>query len=290
MASILAIGTATLDIVNEVASYPEEDAEVRALRHTVRRGGNATNTLVVLSQLGHVCEWAGVWVDEPDARILRADLERFAIGMQYCRRVSEGKVPTSYITSSRASGSRTIVHYRELPELDFSSFCVIPLERFDWLHCEARNVVETRRMLAFAHRRHPGLPISVEVEKPREGVEALYPYARLLLFSRSFASDRGETPESLLRSIGAGLDQADLVCTLSEAGALGLSRSGEALSSTAYPPPQLVDTIGAGDTFNAGMIDALLRQESLARAMDFACRLAGQKCGQVGLDGLGREQ
>jgi ketohexokinase len=288
MASILAIGVATLDIINEVAAYPGEDAEVRALSHTVRRGGNATNTLVVLSQLGHACEWGGVWVDEPEARIVRADLERYAIGMQYCQRVAEGKLPTSYIVSSRASGSRTIVHYRNVPEFDFVSFRAIPLERFDWLHFEARNVAETHRMLDFARRRHPNLPISLEVEKPRDGVDALFPYARLLLFSSAFAAERRETPESLLRRIGNETQTADLVCTMSGDGAIGLSRTGEVLSSAAYPPAELIDTIGAGDTFNAAMIDALARRKTLAEAMEFACRLAGHKCGQAGLDGLGQ--
>ena len=83
MATVLAVGIATVDVINVVASYPVEDDEVRALSHSVRRGGNATNTLVVLSQLGHVCEWAGVWVDEPDAEIVRADLDRnrFSTGL-----------------------------------------------------------------------------------------------------------------------------------------------------------------------------------------------------------------
>ena len=60
MAHVLAVGVATLDIINEVESYPPEDGEVRALAQAIRRGGNASNTLVVLSQLGHSCEWAGV--------------------------------------------------------------------------------------------------------------------------------------------------------------------------------------------------------------------------------------
>ena len=43
MAHILAIGIATLDIVNTLDGYPAEDDVVRALRQRVSRGGNATN-------------------------------------------------------------------------------------------------------------------------------------------------------------------------------------------------------------------------------------------------------
>jgi len=288
MARILAVGIATLDFINEVASYPPEDAEVRALSHSVRRGGNATNTLVVLSQLGHGCEWAGVWAEEPDARIVRADLERYDIGMRYCRRVLQGKIPTSYITYSRATGSRTIVHYRDLPEFDFRSFAQIPLHTFDWIHFEGRNVPETLRMMAHVRGECPGVPVSLEVEKHRDGIEALFPYADMLLLSKSFADRCGAPPELLLKTLGGRLPQADIVCALAQRGAVGLSRDGQLVYSASCPPRQLLDTVGAGDTFNAALIDAVLRGESLEASQDYACRLAGAKCGQRGFDGLGR--
>lgn len=289
MARVLAVGIATLDFINEVASYPPEDAEVRALSHSVRRGGNATNTLVVLSQLGHSCEWAGVWVDEPEARIVRADLDHYGIGMRYSRRMLQGKLPASYITYSRATGSRTIVHYRDLPEFDYRSFAQIPLQTFDWVHFEGRNVPETLRMMDRLRCEFPGLPVSLEVEKHREGIDALFPYADLLLFSKAFADHSGVTPEVLLQTLGRKLPHAAIVCALSERGALGLSRNGRLMSAAACPPRELVDTIGAGDTFNAAVIDALLRGESLGASLVYACRLAGAKCGQQGFDGLNRD-
>ena len=286
MARVLAVGVATLDIINEVECYPAEDGEVRALAQEVRRGGNASNTLVVLSQLGHRCEWAGVTLEEPAAETVFRELERYAIGSRYCRRLSQGKMPTSCVTVSRATASRTIVHYRDLPEYDYEAFGAIPLEEFDWLHFEGRDVAQTLLMMQRVRAQRPGLPVSLEVEKPRQDIETLFPHADLILFSAAVARHHGYSAAELLSEAQKQAVNADLVCTLGAEGAVARSREGELIRSRAFPPQQLVDTLAAGDTFNAAMIDALLRGVPLADGLRFACRLAGNKCAQAGLHGL----
>src|SRR3569833_1589257 len=166
MARILGIGIATLDIISRVDGYPPEKSKVRACAQRVSRGGNCTNTLVVLSQLGHHCSWGGGLVDEPDASHIVADLDAHAIDLTPVRRLPKGKVPTSYITLNQRNGSRSIVHYLDQPEYDFAAFATIDLGACDWLHFEGRNIDETARMLAHARRTQPHIPRSVEIEKP----------------------------------------------------------------------------------------------------------------------------
>ena len=288
MARILGIGIATLDIINSVDGYPHEDAEVRALAQRQCRGGNATNSLVVLSQLGHRCAWGGVLADEPDAARIIDDLTGFGIELGPVRRIARGKVPTSYIALNQRNGSRTIVHYRDLPEYGYADFQTIALDDFDWLHFEGRNIDETARMLKHAHTVQPGTPRSLEIEKARPDIERLFPAATLLLFSRHYVRARGiDDPARFLHDMHQRTPHADLVLAWGEAGAYGVSRAGQLAHSPAFPPTRLVDTLGAGDPFNAGIIDAYLRRQTLSEALESACRLAGRKCGAAGLNFLG---
>jgi len=285
MPHILGIGIATLDVINSVDGYPAEDNEVRAQNQELRRGGNCTNTLVVLSQLGHRCAWGGVLAAEPDSSHIRADLERHDIDLAAVRTLDHGKVPTSYITLNRRNGSRTIVHYRDLPEFGYEDFAAIDLRGYDWLHFEGRNVAATRCMLEKARELAPAVPRSVEIEKPRADIEQLFPHADVLLFSRHFATSRAyDDPQRFLGDIAGQTPGVIRTLTWGEAGAYALDRDGRLFHSPAYPPPQLVDTLGAGDTFNAGIIDALLRDMTVAEALQRAGQLAGRKCGQPGLD------
>jgi len=287
MARILAVGIAALDIITTVDGYPPEDTEVRALTRRIARGGNATNTLVALSQLGHACAWAGTLGDGEGAQVILDDLRRHRIATAACPVYRGASPPTSYIVVSAATGSRTIVHYRDLPELTSTDFAAVDLAGVDWVHFEGRNVPETRRMLERVRRDRPGLPCSLEVEKPRPEIEGLLGLVDVVLFSRHYARARGHgEPARLFAALRPRAPAATLVCAWGEAGASATSAAGGACESPAFPPVRVVETVGAGDVFNAGCIDALVRGVPLEQALVAACRIAGRKCGQLGLEGL----
>ena len=69
-------------------------------------------------------------------------------------------------------------------------------------------------------------------------------------------------------------------------GAWAIEADGTLHHAPAVSPPAVIDTLGAGDTFNAGMIGALAAGHSLKESLDAACRLAGWKVGQIGFGGL----
>lgn len=288
MSNILGIGIATLDIINTVANYPVEDSKNRVLQRRINRGGNAANTLVVLSQLGHQCAWGGVVTDKPDGQFVVADLHAHHIDTRACRLEKHADMPTSYILLNQRNGSRTIVHYRNLPEFTYADFQTIDLSNFEWLHCEGRNVTDMVRMLQWTHHVKPSLTISVEIEKPRPAIERLFKEADILLFSHAFAHYCGyDDGAAFLQAQRQQIPQAQLICAWGSHGAYALDTDNRALYSPAYPPLQVVDTLGAGDTFNAGIIDGLCRHQDLATTLAAACRLAGKKCGHIGLDSLG---
>ena len=286
-AQLLGIGNATLDIIHLVDSYPNENDEIRCRRRDIRRGGNAANTLVVLSQLGVSCSWAGTLVDNEEGALIRDDLVSHGVDTGCCRYVEQGSVPVSSILVNAGSGSRTIIHYRDMPEYAAQDFESIDLAAFDWLHFEGRNVAETRLMLERVRRLYPAMQVSIEIEKPREGIDSLFAYADVLLFSRVYAKALGyREPLSLLHAVQERFPQALLFCAWGDEGAAALDRQGRTFLHEAVVPDVVVDTLGAGDTFNAGIISACMDGLDAEASLALACRLAGKKCGQSGFDDL----
>ena len=285
MASVLAIGVATLDLVFQVDHFPSEDEEMRAGALCRQRGGNATNALVVLSQLGHHCSWAGNLADDANAQLILDDLATYSIDSAYCTHSIASQTPLSAVFLNQQKGSRTIVHYRELAEFSFDAFRKIPLDAYDWLHFEGRNITETLQMLRHIRAQDANVMVSVEIEKHRKGIEMLYPFADVLMFSSAFAASSNNVPKALLERIRPDT-QAMLFCSCGETGAIALDSYGHSYSSPAFQPKRLVDSLGAGDTFNASIIHGLLEQSSMPDLLERACRLAGKKCGQSGFSNL----
>ncbi|RLW65228.1 MAG: hypothetical protein B6D73_07890 [gamma proteobacterium symbiont of Stewartia floridana] len=281
---ILAVGVATLDIVNRVVAYPQEDQEIRAVSQSRRRGGNACNSLTVLSRLGHRCSWAGVMADDEASRFILEQLQTVQIDTRWVRVESGGMTPTSYIISSEASGSRTIVHYRQLSEFSYADFAEIDLQAYDWIHFEGRNPQATLKMLEQLRQQPLELQVSLELEKPRPGLEQALPYVDVVMLSRAYSMAKGfADARQLFHHIGPMTRQALCYLAWGEQGSWMLDRHGEVHFEQAVKPLEVVDTLGAGDVFNAGVIHALLESGDPLEALRHGNRIAGEKCGREGL-------
>jgi len=287
MSRILCTGIATLDIINQVDHYPAEDEELRALAQAVRRGGNAANTACVLGQFGHQVDLLTTLGDDSAGETIRQDLQAHGVATERIVTLRAGRTPTSYITLNRANGSRTIVHYRDLPELQADDFPISDVARYDWFHFEGRNIDQMEIVLRRLNRQRIDQPVSVEIEKSRPGIERLYRYPDILLFSHAFAAEQGYTcADALFDALRQQGVSAILVCSWGEQGAFACDPRDQRHHSPAFVPAQVIDTLGAGDTFNAGLIQALLDGRPLEAALGAACELAGRKVGQSGFTNL----
>lgn len=282
MSRILLTGIAVLDIINYVDHYPHEDEEMRAVDQRIQVGGNASNTAMMLAQAGHVCDLSAVIADEADGRRIIEELNKQKVGTDYID-FQPGKTPASYININQKTGSRTIVHYRDLPELSFSVFETIAVNEYDWLHFEGRNMQEVSKMLTLAKDQLIDQPISVEIEKNRGDMESLMFHADVLMFSKVYVRSVGfETAESFLMNMHEKFSDKIMTCAWGEQGAYAIDGSGE-LAFVAAPHVEVVDSVGAGDVFNAGLIHALVEGNSLKEALGIAVKLASKKVGQEGI-------
>ncbi|KAI4500314.1 hypothetical protein M0802_004731 [Mischocyttarus mexicanus] len=331
---IVCIGLICLDMVHTCQDYPPEDSDYRSVDYKWQRGGNASNTCTVLSLLGSKCEFFGVISKEKHKSFLQRDLKKYNIDFSNCPEVENCRCPVSTIILSLSTGTRTILHHNfNLPELKLQDFCKIKLKNCSWMHFEGRNVTQVLSMMEHVYNfnqfmksinlissesskePHMNITISLELEKPEHGLLLLLPLAEIIFISKDFAQSRGyDTMDGILDHIGEKAKWGTvLICAWGDKGAMARTTDGTTVKSPAFPPEKIVDSLGAGDTFNAAIIHYLnkikisnvkkemetlknsnidskhiscIDPDLLKEALTFACQVAGAKVGMKGYDDL----
>lgn len=222
-------------------------------------------------------------------------MKQHGISFNHCPKHEGKESPNSYIILN-ANGSRTILHTNlGLPELTFEDFQQIEnIFNYSWIHFEGRPAIEEiQKMLQHLNNKPGNKPgISLEMEKLKRNYDPLLPYVNVIFVSKEYAQSLGfKSKLDLVQGLESKKKlKSDLriICAWGEEGAAGKDSDGSIIDVPAFQPPNgdVIDTIGAGDTFNATVVSCLSQHKSLKEALTVGCQVAGTKVGQVGFKNL----
>ena len=225
---------------------------------------------------------------------IESDLKQHGISFNRCPKHEGKDSPNSYIILN-ANGSRTIMHTNlGLPELTFEDFQKVEdIFKYSWIHFEGRPAItEIHKMLQYLNNFENKPGISLEMEKLNRNYDPLLPYVNVIFVSKEYAQSLGfksklDLVQGLERQKKLKSDLR-IICAWGEEGAAGKDSDGSIIDVSAFQPPNgvVIDTIGAGDTFNAAVVSCLSQHKSLKEALTVGCQVAGTKIGQVGFKHL----
>lgn len=292
--TILVVGFICYDLLFSVPHFPEEDRVIRALDYHHRRGGNASNSCTVLSQLGAKCEVLATMAADEYAKFLQEDLRNNGIIYSHCAIHPGFETPFTNIILNRSSGTRTILHYRahDYIENTAEDFAKLDLSTYKWIHFEGRTIPETLKMIdlieAWNKERKDPIKYSVELEKCIESTKSLLSKGSVVFVSKEFVQFLGyEDPHSALNGLASQVRPgAVIIVPWGEHGSTARCSDGTIVKSKAYPPNLILDTTGAGDTFIAATVFSLSNGKSVAESIKLGDQIAGAKCGMMGYRGL----
>jgi sulfofructose kinase len=280
---ILCTGIAVLDLVFRVESFPRPDRKTQAREFGTINGGNAANAAVAIAHLGARASFAGplggpAGTDTVGDTFLSLAAKE-GIDCSGCPRIAGVPSPISAI-SIDARGERAIVNYRDeglttARALDPAAL----VANVDGVIADNRFPEFVRDVCAAARARN--IPVVLDADEPRRDSNAL-----LTLVSHVIFSAEGLRATAGTDHLGRGLiemsrhTKAFLAVTDGANDVLWLD-NGELRQVPAYQV-DVIDTLGAGDTFHGAFTLMMAEGKAERPAMRFAAATAALKCTRYG--------
>ena len=276
---VLCAGIAVVDMLFRVETFPRPEVKTQASEFRTVNGGNAANAAVAIAHLGARASFSGpLGADMAGDTFLKL-AARQDIDCSACPRLTE--VPTSVSAICiDARGERAIANFRDerLAAARPANPAAL-VAGVDAVIADNRFPGYVRDICAAARAR--GIPVVLDADEPRHDSNTLFDRVTHVVFSAEGLRATAGTD-----SLGRGLidlsrqTKSFLAVTDGANDVLWLD-NGELRQIPAFRV-DVVDTLGAGDTFHGAF--TLMLAEGMAErpAMRFAAATAALKCTRYG--------
>lgn len=250
---------------------------------TMFPGGNAVNVPVFMAKAGAKAAYLGHFGSDKAGRHIMTVLTQLGIDLSHSQ-VKDG--PNAYSSVTVIDGERVFLH----EECDATISHGISLSREDLEYISGFDVIHTSIYSAIEDQLpallETGVPISYDFSEIecRDYFESIYPFVTYAFFS---AGDMNkEEIEDFIRHVSRKGPRY-VVATRGSAGALLF------FNGRFYEQPvvetRVIDTMGAGDSFIAAFLKAVLEGKEETEALRAGALSAAETCTYLGAFGYGIE-
>lgn len=294
--SVLVVGDTNVDLEITLPSDSSERVHANPDPRLLG-GGSAANTAAALARLGVDCQFVGTVGDDSYGRFAVSSLEEAGVGTGLVETTAANSTVT-VITVLPPNGDRLIYVWPPSGgahgDLEGAT-AVEAVNGAEWLHVSGicLRVMPSRdaMLAAMEAARTQGVPVSLDLNLRlenwgwdggfRDVVDAAVEQADIVLGS---ASDEISALAGIADPVGAATalagDSRVVIARLGSEGAIAASPDG--LTSAPGFDVNVVDTVGAGDAFNAGFIAAHLGQSEITECLRWGNAVAALTISQPG--------
>ena len=288
---VVGFGLNAVDHLVTIPRFPSFNSKVRLTDHCQMPGGQVSSAMVGVRRLGLRAAYVGKVGYDNEGRMLIESLQKEGVDCTGVMIAMGAKTQGAVIVIEQFSGERTILWYHD------DGTRVAPLElrreqivRGRVLHLDGFDTEAAIRAAVWA--REAGMPVTIDLDTIYPGLDALLPHVDCLITSQGLANElAGSMDErAALRTLCEKYGCYLVAMTQGSRGALAFVE-GQFVASSAFRPPVIRDTTGAGDAFRAGFIYGLCKGLSIEETMRAANAVAALQCRELGArDGLPTEE
>lgn len=275
---VVCVGHLVYDIRDYVEAFPQDDKTVFLTRPpAVGAGGSAANVALNVRRLGHRSGLVSNVGDDPHGQFLLRTLGRAGIHHRFVKRVSRGRTALSIILINKKGEVQVVEDVgcvedaRPMPAAYLSSARWVHLSgcSLPWLEQASRIAEKAGKPLSFDPGRAAARLGLEKLSRVLERVELLILNKKELQALTSTAAL--EEVKRLSREFNSSV-----VLKTGHGPAVCATSGRDLFEVPPFNAPSVVDTLGAGDAFDSGVICGRLEGRALLEAvrMGHACAAA----------------
>jgi sulfofructose kinase len=278
MASVLSIGIAVLDYVFQVETMPVRAEKYRSQRMATVGGGIAANASVAVARQGGTSLLITRLGDDALARAILDDIAAEGVDVSLSRRFEGKKSPLSCILVDK-HGERMIVSYSDSGILETTGWLPQTLPAgVDVVLGDTRWEAGSRHMFGLARKADVISVLDADRKPADDGIIGACTHAAMS--AHACLEITGETKPA--RGLAALRLRFSNWLAVTD-GANGVFwTDGDAIRHTPAFKVNVVDTLGAGDTWHGAFALGLAEGMGEAAAVRYACAVAALKCTRFG--------
>jgi sugar/nucleoside kinase (ribokinase family) len=271
---LLSFGDPVADIVIAANQPPPLGEKVVGRPLGMLAGGTTANVACAVARLGMSSAVFGRTGDDAAGQLLRDSFAAFGVDAG-CLRREAGAVSASAIVIVTPGGEKSIIYQPMQTVAPDRQALTAALGASRVAYAMPYDIEEFDTLSTIA--REQGTLVAIDLESAvvpdQAAMRARVSRADIVFFNQSgFEAGAGCAPSfDTMRALLAFGPQL-VVVSLGAAGAMAVT-AGEEAAQAAFPAA-VVDTAGAGDSFNAAFLTAWLEGRSLRASLGFACAAA----------------
>jgi sulfofructose kinase len=287
---VVGFGLNAVDHLVSIPRFPSFNSKVRLTDHQQMPGGQVSSAMVGAQRLSLRAAYIGKVGYDNEGRMLIESLQKEGVDCSNVMIAMGAKTQGAVIIIEQFSGERTILWYHddgtriapgELKREMIARGRVLHIDGFD-----------TKAAIQAAQwAREAGVPVTIDLDTAYPGIDELLPHVDCLITSQGLANELAGTmnEQDALRTLHGKYGCYLAAMTQGARGALAFVE-GQFIASSAFRPPVIRDTTGAGDAFRAGFIYGLCKGLNIEETMRAANAVAALQCRALGArDGLPTE-
>lgn len=181
---VVGVGMAGLDFIAKVHKFPQPDQKIRSVEHSIQGGGNAANTLTCLRRLGVNAVLVTKIGSDFASQSIIEELEREDMDTSLIQRQDGAQSAFTYVIVDAETSTRTCIHTPSSAELSSEEVNLDCLIGASLVHLDGRHPLAALKVAQ--HAKEKGIPIVLDVERRREGLEDLLSLADYVITNAEF--------------------------------------------------------------------------------------------------------